>query len=109
MLHRDAIDNLWRYLKISVTPKLHILFVHLLRFMERVQGLGDLGKDVGERAHQEEARNESRVGAVVNIAKKERTKSQLEAMKKSEMVKEMMSDFKQKSERKFIIDFPSQA
>ena len=38
--------------------------------MERVQGLGDLGKDVGERAHQEEARNESRVGAAVNLAKK---------------------------------------
>ena len=51
MLHCDAIDNLWRYLKISVTPKLHILFVHLLRFMERVQGLGDLGEDAGEWAH----------------------------------------------------------
>ena len=33
MLHRDAIENLWRYLKMSVTPKLHLLFVHLLRFM----------------------------------------------------------------------------
>ena len=30
MLHRDAIENLWRYVKMSVTPKLHILFVHLL-------------------------------------------------------------------------------
>ena len=59
MLHRDAIENLWRYLKMSVTPKLHLLFVHLLRFMEQVQGFGDLGEDAGERAHQEEARNES--------------------------------------------------
>ena len=54
----------------SVTPKLHILFVHLLRFLKRVQGFGDLGDDAGERAHQEEARNESRVGAVVNLEKR---------------------------------------
>ena len=33
MLHRDAMENLWRYLKMSVTPKLQLLFVHLLRFM----------------------------------------------------------------------------
>ena len=59
MLHRDAIENLWRYLNISVTPKLHLLFVHLLRFMEQVQRSDDLGEDAGERAHQEEARNES--------------------------------------------------
>ena len=78
MLHRDEIENLWRYLKMSVTPKLHPLFFHLLRFLERVQGFGDLGEDAGERAHQEEARNESRVGAVVNPSKKERTKSQFE-------------------------------
>ena len=97
MLHRDAIENLWRYLKISVTLKLHSLFVHLLRFLEQVQGFGDLGEDAGEWAHQEEARNESRVGAVENLAKKERTKSHLEAIKKSAMVKETMSEFKQKS------------
>ena len=74
-LHHDAIENLWRYLKISVTPKLHLLFVHLLRFLERVQGFSHIGEDDGERAHQEKARNESRVGAVVNLLKKERTKS----------------------------------
>ena len=47
ILHRDAIDNLWRYLKMSVTPKLHLLFVHLLRFMEQVQVFGDLREDAG--------------------------------------------------------------
>ena len=67
MLHRDATENLWRYLKMSVTPKLQLLFVHLLRFLERVQGFGDLGEDDGEQAHQEEARNESRVGAVNHL------------------------------------------
>ena len=75
MLHRDAIGNLWRYLKMSVATKLHLLFVHLLIFLERVQGFGDLREDAGEREHQEEARNESRVGALVNLAKKELTKS----------------------------------
>ena len=67
MLRRDTIEHLWRYLRISVTPKLHLLFVHLLIFLERVQGFGDLGEDAGERAHQEEARNESWVVAVVNL------------------------------------------
>ena len=33
MRHRNAIENLWRYLKMSVTPKLHILFVRLLIFL----------------------------------------------------------------------------
>ena len=46
---------------------------------------------------------------MVNIAKKERTKLQFEAMKKSAMVKETMSEFKQKSKSNFIIDGPSQA
>ena len=57
--HCDAIVNLWRYLKMSITPKLHLLFGHLLGFLEQVQGFGDLGEDDGERAHQEEYRNES--------------------------------------------------
>ena len=46
---------------------------------------------------------------MVNLAKKERTKSQFGAMKKSAMVKERMSEFKQKLKRNFIIDGPSQA
>ena len=108
MRYCDEIENLCRYLKMSVTPKLHLLFVHLLIFLERVQVFGDLGQDDGYRAHQEESSNESRVGAVANLAKKERTKSQFEAMKKSAMVKETMSEFKRKSNSNFIIDGPSQ-
>ena len=48
MMHSDAIDNLWRYLKMSVIPKLHLLFVNLLRFLEQLQGFGDFGEDDGE-------------------------------------------------------------
>ena len=81
----------------------------MLRFPEHVQRFGNLGEYDGEREHQEEARNESRVGAVVNLAKKERTKSQFEATKKSAMVKETVSEFKKKSKRNFILDGPSQA
>ena len=77
--------------------------------MERVQVFGDLGEDAGERAHQEEVRKESRVGAVVNLEKKKRTKSQFEATKKSSKVKDMMCELKQKSKRKFKIDGPSRA
>ena len=77
--------------------------------MEQVQGFGDLGEGDGEHAHQEDERDESQVGAMINLAKKERTKSQFEAMKKSAKVKEMMSELKQKSKRKFKIDGPSRA
>ena len=49
------------------------------------------------------------MGAVVNLAKKECTKSKFEVMKKSAMVKETMREFKQRSKRNFIIDGPSQA
>ena len=49
------------------------------------------------------------MGSVVNLAKKERTKSQFEAMKNSAMVKETMSEFKQNSKPNFIIYGPSQA
>ena len=50
MLHCDEIENLWIYLKMSVAQKLHLLSVHLLKFLERVQGFGDLGEDAGEHA-----------------------------------------------------------
>ena len=53
--------------------------------------------------------NESRVGVVANLAKKERTKSQFGAMKNSAMVKETISEFKRKSKSNFIIDGTSQA
>ena len=46
---------------------------------------------------------------MVNTAKKERTKPQFKAKKKSTMVKEKMSEFKQKSKLNFIIDGPNRA
>ena len=79
----------------------------MTEFLQSVPTFGDLGQDAGERTHQEEARNESPVGAVINLAKNERTKSQFEAMMKSAKVKEMMSELKQNSKRKFNIDGPS--
>ena len=78
-------------------------------FLQSMPAFGNLGEDAGERAHQEEARNESRVGVVANLEKKERTKSQFEVIQKSEKVEEMMSELKQKSKMKFNIDGPSRA
>ena len=91
----------------SVTPKLHIVFVNLLRLLEQVQVFGNLGKDSGKWAHQEEASNKSRVGTMVNLSKKERTKSYFEAMKKGAKVKEIMSALRQKSRSNFKIDVRS--
>ena len=42
----------------------------MTEFLQSMPTFGDLGEDAGERAHQEEARNEIRVGAVINIAKR---------------------------------------
>ena len=78
-------------------------------FIQSILKFGHLGEDSGEQAHHEQARNESRLGAVVNLAKKEITKSQFEAMKNSAMVKEIISELKQKSKIKFKIDGPSRA
>ena len=49
------------------------------------------------------------MGAVANLEKTERTKSHFEATKKRAKVKEMMSELKQKTKRKFKIDGPSGA
>ena len=46
---------------------------------------------------------------MLNLAKRERTKSQFKAMEKSAMVKETMSEFKQKSKMNLIIYGPSLA
>ena len=54
----------------------------MTELLQSMPEFGDLGEDAGKRAHQEEARNESRVGAVVNLAKRDRTKSQFEATKR---------------------------
>ena len=45
---------------------------YMTEFLQSMPAFGELGEDAGERAHQEEARNESRVEAVANIAKNER-------------------------------------
>ena len=79
----------------------------MTEFVQSIPAFADFGEDAGERAHQEEARNESRVGAVVNLAKKERTKSQFESTNKSAKVKDMMGELKQRSKKKFKLDGPS--
>ena len=42
----------------------------MTEFVQSMPAFADFGEDAGERVHQEEARNESRVGVVVNLAKR---------------------------------------
>ena len=48
----------------SVTPKMHCIEDHAINLLRLTRGMGDIGEDAGERAHQEEARNERRIWAV---------------------------------------------
>ena len=90
--------NLWRYLKSSVTPTLHCIEDQAVTFIQYTNRFGDIGEDVGERAHQEETCNKARVAAVHNIKNKETTKSHFEAMAKN--VKMKVEELKQPSKRK---------
>ena len=90
--------NLWRYLKTSVTPKLHCIEDHTVTFLQYKNSFGDIGEDVGEQAHQEETHSKARVVAVHNIKNKEITKIHFEAMAKN--VKMKVEELKQRSKRK---------
>ena len=57
--HITCLSSIWRRLGISVTPKLHLLKTHLIPALRWLKGCGDLGKDAGERAHQEGVRNDA--------------------------------------------------
>ena len=71
----------------SVTPKLHCVEDHAIRLLLMHFGFGDIGEDAGERAHQEDTKNDERVAGVQTLAKKELTKSQFEGMKYNPGVK----------------------
>jgi hypothetical protein len=48
----NAAMGSWRQLKLSVTPKLHLLEVHAIPFLKRLGGLGDFDEEFVERCHQ---------------------------------------------------------
>jgi hypothetical protein len=99
-MHRQHVLSIWRYLKVSVTPKLHVMEDHAIGLCSQHNGFGDLGEDAGERAHQEETKNDQRVWGIKGIIKKETTKSQFESMKKHPKVQGIRLEFNIKSKRK---------
>ena len=98
--HRDHVLALWRYLGLSVTPKLHCIEDHLIEFLERFGGLGDAGEDEGERGHQTGAQNESRSRNLRDNTSKARSQSSWEAMTKHEGVVEKRKAVNKEAERK---------
>ena len=48
-VHRDQALALWRLLGLLVTPKLHTIEDHLIDYLIRFGGIGDMGEDEGER------------------------------------------------------------
>jgi hypothetical protein len=99
--HRDQLSNLWRYLKLSVTPKCHLMEGHVIGLCERHNGFGGLGEDEGERAHQTGAKDEKRYGNMPDYKKKVNSMNQYEQMKRNLAVAAKTLDLKQRTKRKF--------
>jgi hypothetical protein len=99
--HRDRLSNLWRYLKLSVTPKVHLVEAHVIGLCEKHNGFGGLGEDEGERAHQTGAKDEKRYGNMANYEKKARSMSQYGQMEKNLKVAAKKEELKDKTKRKF--------
>ena len=73
--YRTKYIELLRFLRLSVTVKDHIIEHHSVEQLMQFGGIGDLGEDAGERNHQMEAREDQKLGAVREFAKKENCKS----------------------------------
>src|SRR5688500_2081812 len=84
--HCKCINALWVPLKLSITPKMHVMLSHAVEFLSYIQGFGDLGEDAGKQAHQQEQHNKLRVSGVKGIVKKENCKLQFELMYNSAKV-----------------------
>ena len=47
-----VLEKLWREIKISITPKAHVMFVHTLNQVIEYDGIADKVEDYVEKAHQ---------------------------------------------------------
>jgi hypothetical protein len=50
--HQDRLSNVWHYLKLSATPKAHLVEGHVIGLCKKHNGFGGLKEDEGKRAHQ---------------------------------------------------------
>ncbi len=93
--------NICNYLKLSVTPKVHLVEAHAIGLCDKHNGFGGLGEDEGERAHQTGAKDEKRYGNMANYEKKARSMSQYGQMEKNLKVAAKKEELKDKTKRKF--------
>lgn len=83
----------------SVTTKSHLAEDHSCEQQENLDGIGNLGKDFGERNHQDEAKADRRLGCVRNFAVRESIKSKEEVQVKDQKVQEKMIQIKEKRKK----------
>jgi hypothetical protein len=62
--------SVWRALGLSITPKMHCVEDHLCDIVAHFEGVGDIGEDEGERAHQTGHKNDCRNKALRDHAKR---------------------------------------
>jgi hypothetical protein len=91
---------LWRALGLSVTVKLHIIEDHVMDYLNKVKGIGDLTEDEGERAHQIGKGNEHRSKNASDNATKANSHARWESMQKREEVIERKKIVEQAVKRK---------
>jgi hypothetical protein len=98
--HREHILALWRALGLSVTTKIHIIEDHVIEYLVRLKGFGDLCEDEGERGHQMGAQNENRSKALRDHTEKAKAHAQWECMNKNEDVQKRKMDVQKAVARK---------
>jgi hypothetical protein len=96
---RNRVLVLERYLGMSVTTKSHLAEDHSCEQQEDLDGIGNLGKDFGERNHQDEAKADRRLGCVRNFAKREAIMSKEEVQTKDQKVQAKMVEIKRQRKR----------
>ena len=99
--HVEHILHLWRYLGLSVTPKIHCIEDHIIPLLRKLRGIGDLGEDAGERAHQIIARFEARSKGMRSIKPKAIFQAKQEMMVKNPDVKKHQELVKENAKRKY--------
>ena len=93
-----------RHLGMSVTPETHVMDDHSIQQLIATHGFADLGEDAGERNHQDEAKADRRLGAILDYAQQEAFKSKDEVKKKNPKVEAKIEQLVDKNKRKPLWD-----
>jgi hypothetical protein len=99
-LHVKHALCIWRALGLPVTPKVHCIEDHLVDIVRYFGGVGDIGEDEGERAHQTGHKEKARTGALRDPNKKALSRAQTEYMRMNEEVREYQAVVSQMITRK---------